>query len=248
MLRLATSIPAMAMPISRWERRCRRPCAPARVQARATASCPALTAATRSMTAAKMSRIQAGMLMPISLRGVRQPASGRPRHGGRRERPVGQGQQGEQRAGVGVGAAAGQDGAERLPDHPDDRGHHDGQDQRGPGRRAAAGRPRRAMTTSATASTIEAASPLVGDQRGGVLVQRGQPAGLPAAPCRRSCRAAPAGPGWPGSARSRPGCPTSTSHRPRATVAPTARAATNGAGAPEAVIRSAGHSSTASSA
>ena len=63
-LRPATSVPAMAMPISRWERAMSASLAPARVQARATTSCPALTAATRSMTAAKTSRIHAGMLMP----------------------------------------------------------------------------------------------------------------------------------------------------------------------------------------
>ena len=62
-LRLATSVPAMAMPISRWEPAMSASLIPARVQARATASCPALIAATRSMTAAKMSRIHAGMLM-----------------------------------------------------------------------------------------------------------------------------------------------------------------------------------------
>ena len=67
-LRPPTSVPAMAIPISTWEPAMSASLAPARVQGRATASCPALTAATRSMTAAKTSRIHAGILMRLSLR------------------------------------------------------------------------------------------------------------------------------------------------------------------------------------
>src|ERR1039457_2642457 len=57
--------------------------------------------------------------------------------------PVGERQQDQQRAGVGVGAAASEDRAERLSEHPDGRGYDDGKDEGGPGGgpgRVAAGR------------------------------------------------------------------------------------------------------------
>src|ERR1035437_8097652 len=47
--------------------------------------------------------------------------------------PVGERQQDQQRAGVGVGAAASEDRAERLSEHPDGRGYDDGKDEGGPG-------------------------------------------------------------------------------------------------------------------
>ena len=65
-VRLAASIPAIAMPISRCATSVSRSTEP-RCHGRATTSRAALTAATTSMRAAKMSRIQLGVIRPPSL-------------------------------------------------------------------------------------------------------------------------------------------------------------------------------------
>ena len=156
--------------------------------------------ATASMTAASTSRIQTGVstMTLVSVAGrcrSRGSPASRPAPAGRaaarswgRSRP-------------------GEDHPERLPDHPDHRGHHEGEHERRPGGRPGqvdpggdehAGRPPARSTRRGP-----------GCRRPRRRRSRSRPAS-PArrAPGRRACRAAPAGPGSPGAARTRPGSAT----------------------------------------
>ena len=122
--------------------------------------------------------------MRLSLRRRRPPGPERPWPELRRRRrdyaayrPVGQGQQGEQRPGVGIGGSAGQDLPERLAEHPDDGGCRDGQDQGSPGGRARQVHAH-AHDRQGDGQHDRGGQPLVGDERGSPAVQHGQPPGL----------------------------------------------------------------------
>ena len=103
-----------------------------------------------------------------------------------------------------------------------------------------------AMMTRTTASTIEAASPwwatIEAAPRSSAASQLGSPSAIPAIMSCSACGAR-----LTGSSVNQARLSHSTSHSARATGAPIARAATNGACLP-GELRSVGHSSTASSA
>src|SRR6202012_2976929 len=91
--------------------------------------------------------------------------------------PVGQGDQDQQRAGVGVGHAAGQDAPERLAGNPDQQPHHHGGHDHGAHDRGGQVHRHRQQAEHHGQPDREGQA-AVGGQRTGAVDQRGQPVRL----------------------------------------------------------------------